>query len=492
VVTLIDKTWFQQDNDDDAWQIANTAAVTPAYFAEVSCEGNRLFGVKTLCQREDCKGSCNGVLSACARATLWQYLYGLQQETEAKLGWTLTKRYVHETIPVTSEWRSKIQLTFGGVDRVNVKEATELIQEKVTVHPFVYRGTAHAVAGATHYELLVPTWLVYRPEDVLKVRVSTGAPIPWGSAVGSYPQRRQVGDEWYWVLGIPGGNATEGEEFDILDCQYAIVELPTDFCETDGYTPALVYPGTKQILPATVKTGDVDGVEKTYWFIEFKHLVLPQYQDDEVALDVCDLETHKLYAELDAMCFGETCQLAMIKVRCSPTDAGTDLCGECNDDSTPCEVREYPACATIIEGKSGWVSIQQVEYVLDDEGEQVLDANGCPTFERVDCCEDVGEPFAVEIYYHTDPVAAGISNTSAVTKLRIAIAARVAAEVPMITCGCNIECGWFAYMREQVEGLSWTREGSTVVALQYGNLRGQREYAEAMYVVSRNQQVGFL
>lgn len=498
-MSVVKPEWFGISSCDDAWMIANTAAVSPYFFADLSCEGERLFGIVSRCARGNCQDTCETVLNACARQTLWRNLFAVQQELEATLGWTLTPRYVKETVPWS--WGEHLQLSFGGVDRLNVYPDYWLHEAGITYDPFVYTVAATAPVSGSHYEILVPQWMLSKPEGAILVDVLSGDTVEYSEEVPGYPQARKVLGEWFWVLAIPGQQGTLGHDYKVLDCKWGIVEYDHDFTCIDPDTglevseteSALVYTDTFQKIPIErqeTRTLPGEGSPRNFWLIQHRHMVREEYIGDEVDLTICDLDTHKLYPEVDAACFYERCQLVVVRTRCTK-----DGLGQCSCDDDICAPKEYDACATIVNGKKGIVAIERVELILDDDDEPVLDAAGCPTYRQcgdtVSCCEDPGTAYEVDIYYHTDPGCSGINNTSAIETLRRAIAARVAADSLLTNCGCEVECGWFKEMREE---LSTTRiaPGEMIVTLRYGNRRGQQQYAHALYTAPRNQRVGLL
>jgi hypothetical protein len=470
MTTIVKGEWFGGcTTDQEAQLIANYMAVTPDYFAEVSCEGDRLFGVVTVCPRETCEETCETVLNACARKTLWQYLYMVQQELEATLHWTLDKRYITETLP----WDGKnpLQLTMGGLDELMVVETYERLDENLAYNPYVDHVTALATAG-THTEVEINTEYINRPEGVMLIDAN-GSALSWVNMqqVPGYPRIRDVLGVPHWVLAIPGQDANPGDEFDVLDCEWGYVDISTvEDCTTEGDEWSLVYDDTVQKIPIVKETTD-------RYYIYHRNMVRQEYQGDTI--DLTQLELHKLVTTVDVGCFGEACELVTIRRQCKSTDT------DCECDTVPCNVVEADGCATILNAKAGIIRIDEVIVETESTGRE------CPTYrQKTDCDLTQGSIFEVTVSYKTDPASAGIDMTSAVETLRRAIVSRVAAEVPLVNCGCEVECGFFKEMRHEADVTTFTRGGTTVVALRFGNKTGQKVYAKALEAVPRNQLIG--
>lgn len=475
MTTLVKKDWFGSiDTDMQAQLIANSLAITPEFFAELSCEGDRLFGVVTNCRRETCQNTCETVLNGCARKNLWQYSYMVQQELEATLGWTLSPRYITETLPWDGS--SRIKLTFGGIEKLFVSEAAVTIQSDILYNPAVHQTLALAVIGQSYVEILVPFEYLSQPEGVMMRNPNTGKAWAY-TPVTTYPQIRFVGPVKYWAIAIPGGNAIVGDTIDVYDCLWGYIDEPV--WEEDDCTGevAIVYENSVQKIPVEKITDD-------RWYIKHRNMVRAEYQGDEI--DLTQFQFHKLYDVVDLACFTEVCELITIRKKC----VGTVMDCECSDDTVPCESIEADGCATVVNAKSGIIEVHEVEVITDDAGDPVLDANGCPTFrQKTDCDSSSSMPYEVTVSYKTNPVISGINHTSAVETLRRAIAARVAAEVNLIDCGCDIECGFFKEMRVQTNTQVFTQGGSVVVALRFGNKMGQQVYALALETAPRDTAI---
>jgi hypothetical protein len=470
---IVDKLWFGGvPTDEQAQLMANAMAVTPYYFSEVSCEGDRLFGVVTSCRRETCEETCETVLNGCARKNLWQYAFMVQQELEATLRWTLTPRYVTETL--LWDGKSHVKLTYGGVEKLLFQESATTVDSDIEYHPFVDQVTALAVLGQSYVEVLIPMEYLSTPEGVMFKNPNTGRVIAYTDIIG-YPHIRTVGLDKFWAIAIPGGFAAAGDTLDVLDCVWGYVDAP-DISEEDcSDEVAIVYPDTVQKIPIEKVTDD-------RWYIKHAFMVRKEYIGDTI--DLTQFQTHKLYDVVDVACFGETCSLITIHKKCS--DAVTD----CDCDAVPCEEVEADGCATLISREAGIIEIHEVEVIVDDDGDPVLDSNGCPTFRQKTDCTATGDPFKVTVSYRTNPALTGIMYTSAVETLRRAIASRVAAEVSLVDCGCNVECGFFKEMRVQTNTTTFTQSGATIVSLRYGNKVGQQVYSNALENVPRNQPFG--
>lgn len=478
MTTLVRADWFGTTyTDAEAQLLANNMAVKPDYFAELSCEGDRLFGLVTNCKRETCQNTCETVLNGCARKNLWQYAYMVQQELEATLHWTLSPRYIRETLPW--DGHSRLQLTFGGVEELFRTETATIVDSDIIYNPYVDQTTVLAVPGQSYTEVLISQSYLSMPEGVMMRNPATGKSWAY-SEIPGYPELRTVGPDKFWAIAIPGQFATAGDTVDILDCKWGYIDT-TDFdpdIECDGEL-AIVYQDSVQKIPIEKIVGD-------RWYINHRYMVRVEYQGDEI--DLTKFQIHKLYDVVDVGCFDEACELITIRKKC----VGTVMECACEPDTVPCEIVEADACATVVNSKAGIIEITEVEVITDDNGDPVLDASGCPTFrQKTDCAECAYyQPYEVIVPYKTNPAQSGISNTSAVETLRQAIAARVAAEVNLVDCGCNVECGFFKAMRVETNTTIFSQSGATVVALRYGNKIGQMRFAEAIENVPRNHVVG--
>ena len=472
MTTLVQPDWFHLDTNYEAQLLANQLAVPPDFFAEVSCEGDRLFGLVTACKRQTCQDTCETVLNECARRNLWQYSYMVQQELEATLRWTLSPRYITETL--AWDGHSRLMLSFGGIESLYKTQVATTVDTDIDYNPYVYQVTTTAVIGQTYVEALIPFDYINMPEGIMFRNPSTGKVFDFDDDITSYPQIRTVLGTKYWVVAIHGGNASAGDILDVLDCLWGYVDAPDVECDDEV---AIVYPGSVQKIPVEKVTDD-------RWYILHRNMVRSIYQGDTI--DLTQFEVHKLYDTVDVACFTEDCSLITIHKKLLDTDMEP-----CDDDTTPCSEIEVSACATVVDAKLGVVEIHEVEVITDDNGDPVLDTDGCPTFRQKepDCTESLYGAYKITVSYRTNPVQSGISNLSAVEVLRRAIAARVAAEVVLVNCGCNVECGFFKDMRVETNTQVYTRDGGMIVALRYGNKMGQQIYAQALEAAPRLQRV---
>jgi len=480
---------IQKITPEEAYQIANEMAVSPRFFAAVSCNGDGVLGLKSHCQSE-----CDvDPFNSCARASLWQALYRVQQETEAMLGWTLGPRYVSEDLPIR-EGRY-VQLTYGGVNEANVAPlVSDLDYGPVEYSPILVTGaSALAVAGKDYYKIQVSRSVVDNPHSVMIRKEDASGDASNGSAVIDTdwpvnPTRELVGDEYFWNIFVPGQFVDDvvTDRFSIIHCRVSYIDAPDPSeleCSGEVWP---VYYGTTQKIPY-FKSEVLDTGEVRYW-VYTRDMIDPAFDDDYA--DISSGEFYKFVPQVEFKCFGKVQQLAVVTKRIPQQDDEVGVknpvnVGDC--DGTPCTTVQVYACATLINKQLGIVALEEVDVELDDvTGLPVRDEDGnVVVTRRTTPAVYEGEPITVNIAYHTDPRETGINLISAIETLRRAIAARVAAEVPLGECGCNVQTGYFYEMSQELDTTLYTPSGATIVSLSYGKRKGQLVYASAIYTAPK-------
>lgn len=481
---------IQSITEAQAYQIANEMAVTPRFFATVSCNGDGVLGLKSHCQSQ-----CDvDPFNACARTSLWQNLYRVQQELEATLGWTLGERYVQEELPIKAG--RYLQLTYGGVDEVNVIPLVTDIEGygPVDYSPIIATGqSVAAVAGTDYYELVISRNLVDNPHNIMiRKEDMTGDSSNGASIVDTdwpaKPKITKVVDEYFWSIYVPGGfiDNVLTDTFSVIHCRLSYFDAPDpSTVECDGEIWPVYY-GTTQKIPY-IRQETLDTGEIRYW-VNTRDMIDPAFDDDYA--DISEGEFYKFVQQVEFKCFGQTQQLAVVTKRISLKSGEVGVvdpvyAGEC--DGTPCTTVQVYACATLIDKKLGIVALEEVDVELDEEsGLPVRDeAGNVVVTRRTTPATYEGEPITVSIAYHTNPRTTGINLGSAIETLRRAIAARVAAEVPLGECGCKVEYGYFYEMSQELDTTLYTPTGATIVSLSYGKRKGQLVYATAVYTAPR-------
>lgn len=491
---------------------ANQMPLTPDYFSQFTCEGKRSTGVIThLDVCDECSSPSEiistDLLNGCVRKQLWYYLFMVTQELEAELHWTLSPRLVTDTI--TPRAGRHYQTYYGGISDPMAAVAYEALAEKALVEFWIIRDYVPTPAWDGSYYFDVPVDLVSNPDHIMIAEQGpNNMPERGVKIVASdflYPPRRNGTD---WRIQVSGGKfgASGGvitTKFSVFNPDYAFVYIPDTAVATTPDNPILpnapfitgstsilpVYPGTVQAIPVVYDADETyNGSNHHRYRVRLTHLVDQSFSGDTINL--AQAEFYKLLTELDLMAFGKQFAPAVIsysdQVRYNQDGAWAYTLGFTDVDDYDGIVQSQDttyACVEVLDSVRGLIAVKPVNLETDTLGDLVWDTTGRAVMEELTICETLpstGEPKNVRISYAVDPYAAGLNVSSAIETLRYAIACRTAAELPLDDCGCKVDCGFIAQMRQYLDTTVYTPTGGKIVALRHGKQEGQQVFTKAL------------
>ena len=460
---------------EETWKIANDMPITPLFFAEVSCEGDRIFGLHTAgCGGSTCEDACSDPLFPCVRRQLWRELQRVTQDTEAHLHWPLKKRYVEETL--TYFGKDRLMLSLAGVDKADVEEVITTLDSYGPVSFTVTIGKVVELVNSgppnNIIEAYLPKDIVSNPRRIMFRKVSDNNPIMWDDDLSGYPKTgTATSGENCWIVPLkqPSGTHVDvTDELWMVDCQIAFFDAPdpTGVDCTGDIEP--VYPGTTQKIPyikkETLSTGEI-----RYW-VNIRSMINPEFLGEEIRLD--EGEFYKFIETVEFACFGERQKLAVVYFK-----PNSSTC----TDGSPCQEQTSYACTTLIDKRLGIAELHLVELVLDSNGDPTYDDDGNYVVQDRTDCSNLGDPIRVDLAYHVDPYATGIQYHAAIEHLRKAIAGRVAAEVQITDCGCEVENGYFKKMQTVPETRIENRfTGTSIIMSRYTDMYGTQMWWQAI------------
>jgi len=497
---------------------ANTMPVTPDYFAEISCEGTRASGVLThLDTCTDCgnNGAENQqMLNACVRKQLWWYLFLTTQEMEANLHWTMSPRLITDTLAVRPG--RHLQTYFGGITDPMAAMAYQVLADKASVSYWIATDILPTPVGNGNYYFDLPMSEVADPSRVMLAEQ--------GALNTPETGLKLVAEDFYgnitrngtnWRITIPGGKmgADGGVTtalYSVFSPDYGFVYIPASAAATvpdnqilanapflTGSTSIVAtYPGT---LQAVVMTYDCQvtygGVLCNRYRATLETLVDPVF--DEGVVDITSGDFYKFCTSLDLVVLGKqfapgvfhySDQVAHIGQEAWRYSLGyTDA--DDSDGTVNTQVTTY-ACVEVLDAERGLIAVKPVTLETDDNGDLVWGTDGRASMEEVEelCSSSIpttGRPKWIVVQYAVEPYATGIKTSSAIERLRYAIACRTAAELPLDSCGCTTECGFIAEQRQFYDTTTYLPTGAKVVSLRYGKRLGQKEFATALDTAPR-------
>lgn len=452
---------------EQVYQLINTLPVGYMGLSQQMHYWGRLFGVVTGEQNE--QDWDNFVVNQCLRDSVWSTLRAIVDETESSLGYNLSRRFHHETIHST-QFGENLKV-MPGIESVNREPtySTVVGLETVSVSPFVLTGLTATLESSKYYVLL-PDNVVDNPHKV-HIRRSTD--------MGTYapdPTRRpsKVGSNWKVYLDNQPTPYQGTDPISVQHTDYVYVDITPPSSLSGTLVP--VYTGTTQQIPQAKPMEILSGGQHRYWFYIYT-LVDPAFYNNPVNLvnaeyyKLVPVITFKDYTEEEV--FGELITIC-------------NCCSDCGDT-----YRHYQVSANIVNARQGVVSLVVEGELFDDDDDGI--------YERLDTsCGDCwlqllcdSCAYELQFPYITNPIYLHEKLQIGMSSVIRAVIARTAAELPMVDCGCWIDdkekLGFIARQQETFSKMSTNVFGTTSVIYQYGDLRGQKLYAEIMSKVPRSK-----
>ncbi len=458
---------------EEVYQLINTLPFGYLALAKESHYWGQMFGVVTGERNEQDRDQF--VVNQCLRDSVWKTLRTVTDEAENFSGFNLSRRY----------HRVKTAWNFGGI--YQVRPGVELVSkipswraltgyDAVSIDPFLLHDIVVTLVGS-RYVAKVPTSVVDNPNDVILRRPTdygTFSPDP------NYRPSR-VGSNWEITLDNTPVPYTVADQVDVQSVKYVYIDIvnPTLL---DGETAYPVFPGTNQIIPQAKSPQVLDATHTRYWFYIYT-LVNPEFYNNPVNL--VNAEYYKLLEFIEFKAYSEVDDFAILTIDCTcDTCAGT--------------IRKYRVNVDIISKPYGTLSCCVTGQYFDDDGDGIFERFEEGTSNCLDVRAGRGCGYELEFSYITNPTHLDETLRTAISQALRAIMFRTAAELPMEDCGCwmridqqaDTRTGFIARQQESFGKTSVNPlTGIQSVTFQYGELRGQKAYAELMSKIPRHKFV---
>lgn len=435
---------------DMVWLI-NSLPVNMLDFAIFSGMRARMYSIQTHCDPDCWKRQW---FNQCARDNVWRILVEVQQSLFATKRWVLSPTYYKETVM----WKlgNVFSTTFPYIEKVNVRPVfTEI--GNANVSPFLQTGITPVPSGSSFFEAGVDESVVHDAERIIlrELGVQVNAPVyhvrlpqtQWG-----YPYNDGVA--WQYAMGddVNGDSVLHAQ-----DCDYVFIDIDPEI-GIDMSDIVFVHESQDQVIPQAAPP-EVAGNKWRYWFYYWM-LKRPEYADSKVYLSDARV-FDKFYDTLRYGVIEEVETPATIFIK-------PDSCARTFDEST------QTAMLSVVNGIGGQVVALPA----------TLDTSVVPNVYRPVCstCTGLcdGYPYALEYYYKSNPYHYGL-YVAGVERLRSAIVAKVAANIPLEMCDCQIEKGSYVdYMREELPDIVAVPLAQPYYHVDYGFRRGDRDFEHAV------------
>jgi hypothetical protein len=456
---------------DAATEVWNTLPYSYLDFAKDVTLYSRVYGVLTGAQEgPERQDMLSYVLNSCARSALIRLLREVVSATELAAGYTLSERYVVEDHIVPSD--GKGQLDLAGVESVNVKrewyDADDIgTYEDIEVHYYVILDATVDVAGSKAYVQL-PIDVVDNPWNALVRDRNSQHGYTYAQ---DEPVTRESGSPDYWKVPINTSvrSYAPGDTIDVQHRQYAYVDLTPSLTLPEGAVLEPVYPGTNQIIPQAKPMEVLDSGDYRYWFYVYT-LVLPSFTHRTV--DLLSPELYKMFPTIDFKYWVEEAAYPELWVT-----TGYDQEALIYDPLDP-DVEGTPV-VTLVDGYHG------VYHANTDTCSEVLNSWCLATN-----CVDRPITARIRIYYKVNPESLPKKLLSQVPMLLRAILYRIAADIPVGSCGCPIDFGFiYEQQMNMVDVVENAYTGQTTTRFRHGTRAGQIEYSKILETVTRHTRL---
>lgn len=456
---------------NEVYQLVNTLPIGYSTLAQQMHYWGRLFGVIT--------GEVNEqdwdefVVNQCLRDSIWSTLRTVAEEAENFLGYDVSRRY-HNVITGFVDFNTNVRVR-PGIEKVDYAPTFTSIPdtETVSISPFLIENIT-AVADGQRYYILVSDAIVDNPNDII-IRRSTdyGVYTPDASR-----RPTKVGNNWKIYIDNQPTPYNGTDLLVIQSVKYVYVDI-TPPTVVDGELVPVFY-GTNQIIPQAKPPQTLVSGKTRYWFYIWT-MVDPAFYNRPV--DLVAAEFYKLVPFISFSKYSEE------KIYGELTITG-DCCADCGGNES-----KFRVSTSIVDARRGVVSFKIDGQLFDDDGDGVyerLDSSCTDCTSRMLC---PNLQYELRFSYITNPIYLDESLRMAISQINQAILYRVAADLPMVDCGCWLnptgEKLGFIARQQEVFGSTSTNSftGTTSVTFHYGDLRGQKAYAERMSKVPRIKYV---
>lgn len=464
-MTKAELTYLNATDED-----INSLPVSYAYFAEFASLYGRAYGVVTGEERgitgpddEQLEGF---VANNCVRRALYQGLLRVSEAAEQQIGYKLGTRY--QTVQPKG-WRGsgKIILIPGleavEVDRNwyeipagNTFDLNYYAQENLTL--FLDGSTVIARVDSSLFE---------NPTHAYLKNITQGNKKLVVDKTHSRYAELDTGD---WLLPLTTNVAAVA----VTDTVHAfhqryiwatVTKPDVSSLPTNGSIKP-VYPGTNQIVEHTVISEDDTTV--TYRFPVWV-LVHPAFADEADAIQWQAFPTYKFYPSLELRyVVEEAAYLELVWTE------GDDQYTYQYDPDDPDAATLPRLEAVIVDAETGIVHLYANDYLVQDLTPYWYCACSCRRTK-------MPEHITVRIPVKVTVAALGNRHRGQVDRIREAVIAKVAAELPVEDCGCKNKVGYIKHQQDPY-GNNYVNPftGVEVVKTDYGNRHGQKTYDKVM------------
>lgn len=452
-------TMFQNlSTDEDKWIAANEMPVDPYKFATMTHYNARMFGVLSGDDISEKYGTF--VVNECVREALWRVLYDVQIYTENFVGYNLSRRYHREVM--TYPLDPIVKVRWPGIDKIDVSPKWVDHNLVINLSPFVQ--VSPTVVGTVDPVVTLDHTLVSNPNDVILRQGAT----PYGAFPikrGVYPKRTVTLD---WEVQVASNQVayTPLDGIVVQSTKFAYVDVDwTSMGVTGKIVP--VFTGTHQRIPY-VREEPLTATSSRFWF-NIWALVDPAFATDD-QIDLISGNFYKLMPSIQFLEYQEATTKATLVIT-KRDDCCTD-CADCPDcQGEP--VGTYQVGMRVVDASRGLVGFQI-------EGELVT-VNNVTTLDTTSKCS-VGKNscyvYTLTYHYFTDPSHLPIRAEGNIPNLIRAIMHRVAADLPIKDCLCEINYGFISECQQMYATMATTISGTNIVTNKYGNLHGHKVYQE--------------
>lgn len=418
--------------EDELYQMVNDLLVSFEQFADITCSDGRLHGVITDCDQ------CGMTINSCLRSGIWRGLLSAHSLVESRLGYNLTDRYHVETM----DWSGspRIATQWPGVEKVNVRLVYEDVEGfgPFTISPYLIEDLELYDSGEGFCYAVVDGDLVGNPLQI-NFRGPNGNVYQTQTRVG-YPRKNEDGDWLIAMLHRPAAPAC-ADPVNVQHCKYVALEVPAPPTCSDGEIVP-VYPGTTQIIHQAKPFETLANGGRKYWFYVWS-LIDPAFEQE--GADLTKGEFYKLLTTVEFKCVREV--------------------------EAPAEATFYKECGCGFENTTDEVTLEIVDNNLG-----VLRV--CRDDDRRCRCSHK-RPARIKYYYKTSPKV--LNQNPDLFSIQDAIAHYVAANLPLSSCGCDVQEGFIkvaqsAYTDIRINPIT----GAEHHLLKYGNLHGHLVFAERL------------
>ena len=427
---------LSQDRVDE---IINNLIVNLSVFDDIACMDGMTYGVHTLCS------NCSVDFTACLRSQLLQQLAAAQFLAEGEVGYEVTPRYqVYE-----ERWAgSKIIQVRPGILAVNVARAYG-DPTSYDISPYIELDVP-ITSGDGFCIATLDQELVENPLRVM-LRDENGGGVPTVEQNG-YP-KRDVDGNWQVVLKNVSNCADEEAVYNVQHCNYMIVDVPDEdmVCEEgEEYLP--FYPNSNQFIPMAKDPEQKVGFVR-YWFNVYTLL------DEAFAEEGADLargQFSRLMRTVDFRCVSEAEDLPSFNWLQRDENCAYEY------------VADTAIAVKILDAKLGTLLIDPAAFRC----------SACANSEPACTCTPK-VPLNIRIAYKTDPTVLGYEPD--LEAIRMAIAYKAAAELPLKTCNCTpdkMKDTFVGEAKSPTHKVRQTGAGVITESTNIGKLYGQYKFRE--------------